>query len=712
MRYHAFISYSHGADARLAPVLQRSLHRFAKPWWQLRAVNVFRDETSLALAHNLPETLTKALEASEHFILMASPLAAGSKWVSGECEWWVKHKDPHKMLVVLSEGEIAWDDAAGDFDWVKTTALPPVLKGVFKHEPLYLDLRWTKAAADFSTRDPRFLDAAARISAALRGMRLEEIAGEEVRQHRKTRRVAYAAVSVIALLAAGASAGAWIASENAREARRQQGLAEERRIEAERQSKIAEQRRAEAEKNLEDAVAAAGALTVELAEGFRDFEGITLEWRERLLGRAESIFERVSKSGDSVMLRYQRGITAVAFAQLYLSLDSWELARERAEQARRLLQKPPEELLLRVMFGHQLLLVHISLGDASFGEDAFGRALEDYHTALSLSDESVRLVGRDDAWARQRAIVHQRLGQAKLKLGRVTGAMAEYEVALAMLTELAGGNSHSPEAQRDLSVLHEKIGDLKRAQKDYAGAHERYVAALDIVARLAVDTRNTQWQRDQAQFMTKIAEIYVIQRRPDLALKEYDSALAIRKRLASIDPENWTWQRAYALTYGKIAALKAEQRNHAEAVRDYRAASALYQRITREKYTNRPWKREYWAILVNLGISEAEIGNVAAGLEALRGALEISEGLALGATAREEREVYFTLTKIGMLSEKQKDWAAARTSYRRADLIVTRMLEKHGDNEDWRIDRDWIVQRIRFVDEQSLSDTRRHRVTQ
>ncbi len=44
--YDAFISYSHAADSRLAPALQRALQRFAKPWWKLRALNLFRGEAS------------------------------------------------------------------------------------------------------------------------------------------------------------------------------------------------------------------------------------------------------------------------------------------------------------------------------------------------------------------------------------------------------------------------------------------------------------------------------------------------------------------------------------------------------------------------------------------------------------------------------------------------------------------------------------------
>jgi hypothetical protein len=82
--YDAFISYSHAADSRLAPRLQQSLQRFAKPIWRLRSLKIFRDETSLAATHALPDTLKSALDGSRYFILLASPASAQSKWVIGD----------------------------------------------------------------------------------------------------------------------------------------------------------------------------------------------------------------------------------------------------------------------------------------------------------------------------------------------------------------------------------------------------------------------------------------------------------------------------------------------------------------------------------------------------------------------------------------------------------------------------------------------------
>ena len=46
--YDAFISYSHRLDSAIAARLQAGLQRFAKPWYQVRALRVFRDQTSLA----------------------------------------------------------------------------------------------------------------------------------------------------------------------------------------------------------------------------------------------------------------------------------------------------------------------------------------------------------------------------------------------------------------------------------------------------------------------------------------------------------------------------------------------------------------------------------------------------------------------------------------------------------------------------------------
>lgn len=202
MAHDAFISYSHAADAELAPALQRALKRLAKPWYRLRALDVFRDETDLSASNDLTGAIRGALATARFFVYLASPGAAASRWVGDEIDLWKARNPPETLLIALTEGEIAWDDARGEFDWDRSTALHPKLKGLFPSVPLWVDLRWAKSSVQLSARDPRFQRAVAKLAAPMHGTTLDELIGEEVRQHRITRRVIGATIGALGLLLA------------------------------------------------------------------------------------------------------------------------------------------------------------------------------------------------------------------------------------------------------------------------------------------------------------------------------------------------------------------------------------------------------------------------------------------------------------------------------------------------------------------------------
>jgi WD40 repeat protein len=224
MLYKAFISYSHAADGKLAPTLQKALQRFAKPWYRIRAFRVFRDTTNLSAAPELWPEIEKALGESEYLLFLASPEAAGSKWVRKEQAYWRQKKDTSKLLIVLTSGDIVWDDANGDFDWGRTSALPDVLREAFKQEPLYLDFRRMQSA-QLSLGDENFLDYIATIAAPLHGKSKDEIFGEHIRQHRRTMQLTWSAVVALTILLLTAVAAAAVAFQQYR-------IAENRRVTA------------------------------------------------------------------------------------------------------------------------------------------------------------------------------------------------------------------------------------------------------------------------------------------------------------------------------------------------------------------------------------------------------------------------------------------------------------------------------------------------
>jgi MTH538 TIR-like domain (DUF1863) len=239
-RYGAFISYSHAASAEVSRGLEKWLQNYAKPWWRWRAINVFRDETNLTAAPALWSRIALALDQSSHFVLLASPEAAKSKWIKREVRYWLG--DPNAaalgdadldapmanpraervatLLIALTAGEILWDEKAGDaragdFNWHTTNALPRVLSGVFKEEFQWVDLRTTVQKQELrnslSRRNSEFMLAVAQLAAPIRGIAdFSRLVSEDYRQYRRTIRAAWAAAAVLAWVSAAALSNATV----------------------------------------------------------------------------------------------------------------------------------------------------------------------------------------------------------------------------------------------------------------------------------------------------------------------------------------------------------------------------------------------------------------------------------------------------------------------------------------------------------------------
>jgi WD40 repeat protein len=234
-KYEAFISYSHEADNAFAVELQRTLNRIARPsykWWQWWPPCVFRDQTNLAAASDLAAEIEEALLASDSLVLLASPRAAGSRWVNREAATWCEQKPRGRLFIALTDGTLAWDDARRDFDRVRTNALPPALAGVFEAEPLWVDFTAVRAQ-DGHRRNPTFVDGAATLAAAIRGTDKDTIIGDDARQHRRTRQLVAGAVALLSLLAIAATAAAIYALIQRNRADERARLATSRQLAAE-----------------------------------------------------------------------------------------------------------------------------------------------------------------------------------------------------------------------------------------------------------------------------------------------------------------------------------------------------------------------------------------------------------------------------------------------------------------------------------------------
>lgn len=239
-KYHGFISYSHAADGKLAPKLQVALEKFAKPWYKLRNLNVFRDEASLSASPHLWSNIQEALDNSEHLLYMASPRSAASKWVRLEIDHFLESHDLDKLIIVLTDGEIQWDESKDTFKNIDDNALPPNLEERFNAEPFYIDLRTAKTQEDISLKNPIFKKEVLKLAAHLHGKAPKDMAGEEVLAHRRMLRVRNSAIAALVFLL-------FLSLNRTCEAKKQTKFAEQEAQRARDSSKVAQEQRRIAE---------------------------------------------------------------------------------------------------------------------------------------------------------------------------------------------------------------------------------------------------------------------------------------------------------------------------------------------------------------------------------------------------------------------------------------------------------------------------------
>ena len=121
--YAAFLSYSHRNRAAARGV-HRGLHRVGRRFGQLHALRVFRDSTDLTASPDVWDKVVAAMDNSRHLVLVLSPAAAASTWVNREVDYWLERQGPDRLLLVLAEGSLVWDEHAMCFDAAQSTAAP------------------------------------------------------------------------------------------------------------------------------------------------------------------------------------------------------------------------------------------------------------------------------------------------------------------------------------------------------------------------------------------------------------------------------------------------------------------------------------------------------------------------------------------------------------------------------------------------------------
>jgi tetratricopeptide (TPR) repeat protein len=661
--YDAFISYSHAKDKPIAAALQSAVQRLGKPWYKRRALRLFRDDTSLAATPQLWPTIEQALGESRFLILLASPEAAASPWVDKEIAFWLQNKSADTLLIGVTDGVLAWDNAAQGFDRSETTPLPPALKGRLAVEPKWVDLAAYREGAD--TGDARFTELAADFAAAIRGMPKEDLLSQEVRQQRRALALATTAAGALLVLAIGATIAGIMAYRAQQEA-------------------VAQRNRAE--RTLAAATETANDLIFDLAQRFRDTSGVPAALVKDILDRARALQEQLMRSGQvTPELRRSQHSALNEIAETLLAQGDTKGALEAAEGAKQITQG-----LLRIDPGNadwqrDLSLSYNSVGDVLVAEGDLPAALTSFRAALDIVDRLAKAAPGNAGRQRDLSATYNRVGDVLMRQGNLAEALSFFRDGLVIIEGVAKGAPDNADWQRDLSVSYNKVGELQAEQGELPDALKSYRAALTIVDRLAnAAPGNAARQRDLSVSLSRVGRVLMEQGDMADALKSFRDGLAIAERVAKGDPGNLGWQRDLALFHERVGRVLMAQDNLPEALEAFRAALAIAERLAKADPGNAGWQRDLSVALNEVGGVLVAQDDRPGALKAFRGGLAIADGLAKHdpGNARRLTDLVISLVKVSSVSDPPD----ARSALERA-LSIVEPLARDGKlsaaQQDW-----------------------------
>jgi hypothetical protein len=498
-RYRAFISYSH-RDAVFGRRLHRRLESYAMPRRLVgrptplgqapaRLAPIFRDREELPAAHDLTVEVRAALQASDSLIVVCSPAAAASPWVSREIELFRKLHPDRPILAALIDGEPAEAfPAALHAKGSRTSALEPL-------------------AADFRTgRDgPRL--ALLKLVAGVVGVGLDQLVQRDA-QRRVRRVTAVTAVALGAMLAMGVLTAFALSA----------------RAEADRQ-------RAEAEgmvefmlTDLRDKLKGVGRLDVmtsvnERALGYYRKQKLdhlppaSLERRARILHAMGEDDER-------------RGDLDTALAKFVEAKRTTSVLLDAAPAN-------PQRIYDHAQSEYWAAFVDWRRGNIQAARSGFERY-------AALASRLLRADASNLDWRMEGAYANSNLGMLILRDGDdPAAAEALFTRALETIRSVSAARPADAGIKRELADSYAWLSDSQLAQRRYEQARSnRHQEARLLKELLAADPKNVVFARDLLGNAMGLAQIDLDQGLPLLAAERLQAAYAEAGRLAATDPSD------------------------------------------------------------------------------------------------------------------------------------------------------------------------------
>ena len=518
-RYWAFISYSH-KDAAFGHRLHRRLEGYVLPRRLVgrgggmalprRLAPIFRDREEFSAAQDLSAEVRAALAQSRSLVVVCSPAAAASAWVTREVELFRGLHPDRPILAAIRAGEPA-------------DSLPPALRRTNAAgetiEPL---------AADFRAGHDGWEHGLLKLVAGIVGVGLDELVQRDSqRRLRRVTTVTAGALSLVLVMAVLTVFALNARSEAERQRSEAEGLVE---------FMLTDLRATLKGVGRLDAMTAVNARALKYY-GDQDLSRLppdSLERRARIL---HAIGEDDETQG-----------------KLDRALSEFREASRTTEALLELSPSDPERI-----FNHAQSEYWI--GSYEYARGRYAAALPHFQAYKALADRMVTLAPENPRYLRELGYAEGNL--CALALNPPKKPASALTLCSAALRHMEAAARRMPTAgalSSDLSNRHSWMASAYLEVGDRANAKRHLLAQEKILSGLmAADPKDMRWKSSWIVLQRILAWIENKEGRSQAAILRLQSAMQISDRMIAFEPNNKTWAQQRASLISDEAKFSTRQ---------------------------------------------------------------------------------------------------------------------------------------------------------
>lgn len=566
VRYFAFLSYSH-RDEQLADWLHTQLEQFKVPRrlaGQLsengvipkRLTPVFRDQHELAAADDLGEEIEEALANSRFLIVLCSPDAAKSRWTNAEIEAFKRAHPDGCVLAAIAAGEPFASEIPGrDAE----ECFPPALRQKYDNRGRPTGKRAEPLAADLRQAGEARRLGLLKLIAGMLGVGLDDLVQRETA--RRQRR--------LAILAAASLAGMVVTSTLAITAIQARDAARDQRREAE------------------------GLVAFMLGDLKDKLEPIgRLDALDGVGSRVLAYYSKqnTSELSDDALLQRSRALSLMAQVayergDLDTSARLYQEALQGTSEAIRRNPGDPQRIFdhaQNVYWIGDILLQHGNLKAA----EVWWRQYKQLATRMvSLAPDNMK-------WRMETQYAEVDLGEVLMRQRRFDQAAAQFAQALETIQALTTADPGNRDYQNSLAQALAWLADAQASQGRLQSAisiRQRHVALL---GRLIAQSNGDVAYREQLIDAHRgLGNLYKEIGSSDLALQEFNAALATSQDLVATEPQNRNWAGALGRSRLTLATYYIEQRQRDPANAQTDAGCRIYSDLSSREPKVPAWQQ-------------------------------------------------------------------------------------------------------------------------